>query len=109
MNQSSGRERRTTAVAILSAFLGAGSDALAQQPIDLNNDGVADTVRREVRLHRIDPVISRIVMVSGTDGVPILSVASKTPNDLCLGGMSHRLAILTATGSRISPSRPPRA
>ncbi len=58
------------------------TDAPGQATIDMNGDGVGDTIRREVRLHRIDPVISRIVMVSGTDGVPILSVASKTPNDL---------------------------
>lgn len=56
--------------------------ARAQQPIDLNSDGVADTIRREIRLHPTDPVISRIVLVSGTDGSAILPVHSKTPNDL---------------------------
>lgn len=56
--------------------------ALAQQQVDLNNDGFADTVRRELRLHMTDPVISRIVMVSGSDSSELYSVPSKYINDM---------------------------
>lgn len=59
-----------------------GGATLGQQTIDLNNDGMFDTVRREVRLHQTDPVISRIVLVSGVDQVGWLSIPTKTPNDM---------------------------
>lgn len=64
------------------AALTLAQPAHAQQHVDFNSDGTPDTVRREVRLHITDPVVSRIVLVSGVDGAGLLSIAPKFTNDL---------------------------
>ena len=68
-------------VAVACGLLSAGVQAQAV-PEDLNADGVADTVDREIRVSPDQGGFSRILVRSGLDGALLWSAASTELNDL---------------------------
>lgn len=73
---------RTPVLPIALALIAMQSAANAGGYVDINRDGLGDYVRREVRLHRSEPVMSRIVFVTHKNDTELLSVVSPVPNDL---------------------------
>lgn len=82
MNALFGRGAILLSIAMLWLGMVRSVNAQPSQPVDLNNDGIMDTVRREIRVDRHDPVICRIVVRSGANGSTLAAWPSHEPSDL---------------------------
>lgn len=54
--------------ALVTIVAWASADRTSAASIDLNADGVFESVRSEIRLHVSEPVVSRILMIDGATG-----------------------------------------